>query len=301
MLALLTLVAQAQPLVAVVVIDQEARDEGYALQLDGWLVEDALPVDVEAGEEVALVDPDGRVEPLGVAVGEAWEVTGPRGEAWMSRLGDDVRTDMIAVRGDTRGIERLADELGADVVHRGGVTYLTGPELLFDVPWASRVERIDEVRYVRADDLVEVRDAPTRPRVPRRAAVAAAPIAIPAPVAAPAPRAAPAVVAARVVPPAPVTTATTAAREAEDRLEVVRERYAGTYLCRDVVLALHASGVYQVAGDQGSWTVGAPGVIRMYGPNGELWYRAAFDEARHCRDVWTPVGATLDGPARKRR
>ena len=88
----------SEALVAVVVVDQEARESGYALALDGFLIDDALPVDVVEGDELVLVDPAGRTEPLDVAMGEAWEITGSDGEAWMSTLEEEVRTDVIAVR-----------------------------------------------------------------------------------------------------------------------------------------------------------------------------------------------------------
>lgn len=74
-LLLLLAVANAQPLVAIVVVDQEARESGYTLQLDGWLVEDALPVDVAEGELISLVDPDGRIEPLDLVPGEGADGT----------------------------------------------------------------------------------------------------------------------------------------------------------------------------------------------------------------------------------
>ena len=109
-------VALSDPLVAVVVVDQEARESGYALEIDGWLVDDALPVDVAEGEALQLVAPDGHTEPLDLAPGEAWEVTGPKGEAWMSLLDDEIRTDLIAVKGDARAIDALAKSLDADLV-----------------------------------------------------------------------------------------------------------------------------------------------------------------------------------------
>jgi hypothetical protein len=306
-------VAQAQPLVAVVIIDQEARDHGYALELDGLLVHDALPIDVVEGEVVSVVDPLGQVAPLGVAMGEAWEVTGPQGEAWMSILDEDVRTDMIAVRGHRRAVARLAEALGAEVTERDGISYLSARDVLYDAPWVEDIDlaRIEELSYVRVDEVIpSTRTLPTRHRPVRR--VEAQTVLAAAATARTAVQSAEAVglLKATEVTQSGETSTPEQPSEAElalvqqrldrlellDRLDADRERYAGLHLCRDSMLFLHPSGIYQLAGDQGEWRVGAPGVVRMFGPNGELWYRAAIEADRsYCRDVWTDSAALNAG------
>jgi len=312
--------AHAQPLVAVVVVDEEAREHGYALELDGWLVDDALPIDVVEGDVVQLVGPDGAAHPLDVAAGEAWEITGPQGEAWMSALQEDVRTDLIAVRGDRASVDALATTLGAEVLVRDGVTYLSGRDVLLDAPWVDDpvAQRVREVRLVRVDE-ASVAEQPGRSRAAlarpasRRGVVGnqAAPTAAPLPVIEPATPAK-----AAVAPPVAAVAAPTAAVDevppgpsvessiATDlsRVEHDRERYAGLYLCRGTPLLLHPAGVYLLGEHQGSWHVGAPGVVRLQGPEGELWYRAAVEPDRaFCRELWAELEPADEGFSRQRR
>ncbi len=284
--------ADAKPAVALVILDPEAREEGYALTLDGWRIDDALPVEVARGEAISLVDPDGRAEPLDVAGGEAWEIAGPKGEAWMSLLEEEIRTDVVLVQGDRRAIAALAVELGAELATAGEFTVLSAPGLLFDLPWVEGVDRrqIERLRYVRVDEggreapapVAPVRTALGRRELPRPSRVSAPVAATPTAAAVPERRAA--------VPAAPLTVSPPAPDPgfaAEARSERDREHYSGTYLCRDTLLVLDPSGVYAVGADRGVWSVGAPGVVRMYGPNGQLWYRAAFEPAGvSCRAVW---------------
>jgi len=324
---LLALAHAADPLVAVVVIDQEARESGYALQLDGFLVDDAIPLDVVDGDELLLVDPDGRAEPLDVAVGEAWEITGPEGEAWMATLDEEVRTDLIAVKAPYRTVKRLAEALSAEVKVSDGVTYLAAPEVLYDLPWVEGLDtrRLEEVRYVRVDELVDD-DAPVRmvrKGVARRAPAVAS-VAVPEPAvdpvpapmaAAPAVASVPAPVVAAARPlantwtaapepePEPVVPVIAPVSDAQLAHEAQLEAYAGLYLCRDQQLFLHPAGIYVFAGQRGEWHVGAPGIARLEGPDGELWYRAAIEPERgFCREVWTEADVLRgQAPQEKRR
>ncbi len=318
LLAIVTL-AHAQPLVAVVVVDEEAREHGYVLELDGWLVDDALPIDVVEGDVVQLVGPDGAAHPLDVAAGEAWEITGPQGEAWMSALQEDVRTDLIAVRGDRASVDALATTLGAEVLVRDGVTYLSGRDVLLDAPWVDDpvAQRVREVRLVRVDEAsvakqpVRSRAALARPASHRGVVgTKPAPVAAPAPVletVAPVKAAAPSV--AEVAAPTPPVDEVPPRPSAESsiasdlsRVEHDRERYAGLYLCRGTPLLLHPAGVYLLGEHQGSWHVGAPGVVRLQGPEGELWYRAAVEPDRaFCRELWAELEPADEGFSRPRR
>ncbi len=300
-------VAHAEPVVAIVVVDEAAREQGFALQLDGWLVEDALPVDVQEGETLHLVDADGRRELLDVAAGEAWEISGEGGEAWMSVLGEDVRTDLVAVVGDAEAVIDLATDLGVDVFREGQRYYLKGDGVLFDVPWtrARLASTIREVGLVGTDEvLTNERSAhpPVRPEgahdlpryVPARPVVASRthlagptvttlprPLAEVAPVAAPEPAPVP----AREVQeePQPAVALVDSGRT----VSLDGEAYAGQYRCRDEMLWLHPAGVFAFRGVTGTWTVSAPGVVRMYDHEGQLLAKAAIEADRHfCREAW---------------
>lgn len=295
MLAWISAVAFADPLVAVVVIDQAAREEGYALELEDLVVEDALPIDVAEGEHVRIVDPDGRRHPLDVAPGEAWEVSGPRGEAWMSRLGEEVRTDVLVVRGDADAIVSLARALDADVRREDGRVYLVADGILFAAPWAQAdgLDRVDEVGFVRRDAAV---DPGAARRAPRR--IPAAPVAIGV-VAPPAVASRPshrfgsdggspmmglerALLAADAAPTRPVAPVAPTGRPAA----LDARPYLGSWLCADGSVLFLSSGGFAAAGVRGTWFVSSPGVVRLF-VHGMPWGRAAFlGDRPYCRVVW---------------
>lgn len=307
MIAWLASVALADPLVAVVVVDEAAREEGYALQLEDLVLYEALPVAVGEGEEVRIVDPSGVRHALDVAPGEAWEITGPKGEAWMSRIGEEVRTDVLLVRGDDDAVGTLAEALGAEVVVEGEQTWLVGTDILFEAPWVGSegLEKLAEVGLVRAEPVetpAEPRGSvpPPRPVVVRQAvrAVAPAPVEAPpvaAPVAAAPVAQAPVPVAAAVAVRAPerraarvVEEPAAPAPEPADRTAVLDpEAYVGLYLCGDGTgLLLDPSGVFLHPHGSGEWYVSAPGVVRML-VDGATWKRAAIEtDRRYCRAVW---------------
>jgi hypothetical protein len=282
----LVLAAQAAPLVAVVVVDRAARDEGYALALEDVLVDDALPIEVGAGELVQIVDPDGGRHDLDVAAGEAWEVSGARGEAFMSRIGEDIRSDVVRIDGDRAAVRAIAAELGAEVLEAGGQTWLVRSDLLFDVPWVES-DRIDEIALVRADAVLPTR--PTRATRPGRPApppsTRAVPPVVDAVVAtpvAPAPSAAPAA-AAPVTSVPPVAPGAPPVRQ---RQGLDPEPYLGLYLCGNTTLYLAGGGAFAGAGRVGTWDVSAPGVVHLFADGGAV-ARAAIEVDRHfCRAIW---------------
>lgn len=308
LLAVLASSALADPLVAIVIVDEEARDRGYGLVLEDVVVDDALPVDVAEGEHVQIVDPGGQRFELDVAPGEAWQVAGPKGEAWMSRIGADVRSDVIRVRGDGDVVRALAEELGAELHTVDGDFWLVRDEVLFDLPWSETegLERLRGVRLVGASEPLPT-DAPPPPRPASAArplahapavrpsavavaapAVAAAPVAarraeeLPraAPPAAPDPFAdPPATVAPAEVPPAEVAPEVRATLDPAD--------YVGLYLCGDdTVLNLAPGGRFAGRGVTGDWYVAAPGVVRMQRAGADV-LRASIEVERHfCRAVW---------------
>jgi hypothetical protein len=290
-------VAFADPLVAVVVIDEAAREQGYALELEDLVVDDALPIDVAVGEHVQIVDPDGQRFELDVEPGEAWEVTGPQAEAWMNRIGEDVRSDVLVVRGAPDAIRSLADALDAEVRHENGQTLLIHEGILFAAPWAKMtgLDRIDEVSLVRAPTAiggpvrrVTLHRAPAvvRPRVavPRTPSVPKAPI---TPKVAPPVPALPAPVVTIDVAPAPTEDSTPVPKATPARRDPLDpSRYFGAWLCSDGNVAILSAGGFAAAGVQGSWRVSAPGVVRLE-VEGALFGRVAFGgEGDYCRAVW---------------
>ncbi|MCB9675526.1 MAG: hypothetical protein H6737_10445 [Alphaproteobacteria bacterium] len=298
LLLFLASAAFAEPLVAVVVVDQEAREQGYALEIDGWLVNDALPVDVAKGEVLRLVDPAGRTEELDLAPGEAWEVTGPDGEAWMSLLDDEIRTDLIAVRGPAEAIGALAKSLDARIEVREGVVYLKGDDILLDAGWVDDelALQVDEVTFVR----VRVREDDAQPARPAgRPAIAAVPAVLPVavPAVAPTPVAAPEIAAPAADPVIDPRERTRGRAKPEPKRpppgrvvgEAAWEAYAGRHMCRGEMMWLHPDGTYGFRGVVGYWQVVSPGIVRLESLEHELWWRAAIEPTTgHCRDAWSP-------------
>ncbi len=316
-LSALVSTASADPLVAVVVVDQEAREEGYVLEIDGWLIEDALPIDVAEGESLELIDPSGHVEPLDVRPGEAWEVTGPRGEAWMSLLDDEIRTDLIAVKGSVESVDALAEALDADILLAEGTVYLKARDVLLDAAWvedelALQIDQVELVRVRKADKGDEDGKLPSaaRPRPARRTASiaastwtrpVAAPVSVAEPVNAPvetevsggsAAAGAPDTSAEPVAPAPEVDEAVEPARAVGEAAYLA---YAGDYQCRNETLWLNAGGTWVFRGVSGTWRMVSPGVVRMESWAGELWWRAGIQEG-HCRDVWSPMGEGFTPP-----
>jgi hypothetical protein len=237
----------------------------------------------------------------------------------MSALEEEVRTDRIAVRGSARAIEALARSLGAEVIEHEGVTYVHGHEVLLDAPWVADpvAQRVREVRFVPVDDGAEER-VDSEPEPPRRP-VALRAVAVPT-VAQPAPKGvesamvgdatptSPTLVKVEEPPAVPVDEGAEekvaeAPQPAPETVELDQlERYAGLYLCRDTPLYLHPAGVYLLGEHQGSWRVSSPGVVRLLGPDGELWYRAAIEADRSfCRELWTELTPVDGRSSRKRR
>ncbi len=295
--------AQADPVVAIVAIDEAAREQGYALQLDGWMVEDALPIDVVEGETVHLVDADGRKELLDVAAGEAWEVSGHAGDAWMSVLGEDVRTDLVAIVGDPAAVVDLATDLGVDVFREGQRYYLKGDDVLFAVPWtkARLASTIREVGLVGTDEVLEHETRASPPLRPADAHalprfVPAAPpartgrSAIPRPLAEVAPLASLGALPSAAPPPRHPDLPQAVPTErphADPNVSLDPEAYAGRYRCRNELMWLHPAGVFSFRGTTGTWRVSAPGVVRMYDHEGQLLARAAVEPERgFCREAW---------------
>jgi hypothetical protein len=211
----------------------------------------------------------------------------------MSKIGEEVRTDVIEVRGSADAVAELADALGAEVKARGDRVWLVRDDILFDAPWVGDEERasVDEVRFVPVEPEVQVQTAPSavapRPVVralaPTRAGVAVSlesALSAPAPADGPAPASISDILAAVEAPPAPVAVAPTTPVELDPLA------YVGLYLCGDgTMLLLSSGGHFSHSRAVGEWKVSAPGVVRLE-VGGKLWGRAGIDVAeRHCRAV----------------
>ncbi len=289
-LSLLVSAALAAPQVAVVVVDLEAREEGYALALEDLVFEDALPVDVVEGDRVMVVDPDGGRHPLDVAPGEAWVVSGPEGEAWMARIGEEIRTDVLLVRGDADAVRGFAEAMGAEVRIDEDQVWLVGRDLLFQAPWAEArgLHRLDDVAFVPVG-----REPPPGAVAAVDPAVGGSRRSVSAPARVLLDRSPDAVRGsegeARVleVTPAPEPEAPIEEEVRSERDPLDPGPYVGLYHCADgQPLALQPGGTFAVAGGSGDWSVSAPGVVHLHLAGGG-GLRAAIETDRHyCRAVW---------------
>jgi hypothetical protein len=152
---------------ALVVVDARARNEGWVLEVADIVLEDALPVDVEPGETLHVLGPDGTVD-LTPQSGEIWTVSGPEGELWMGLLDDDIRADVVQVRGPTDALEALARTLDAELVDHEGTHWLVREDILLDLPWVEEDAAFD----LDAVDVVEVGTAVPEARKSRPPSVA---------------------------------------------------------------------------------------------------------------------------------
>lgn len=90
------------------VVDEDARNAGIAVEVSGERHSGALPVAIPEGAEAAVVRPGG-VEPIAVEPGELVEVVGASGEL---RHRDTPR-DQIWVGGDEASVTAFAEMIGA--------------------------------------------------------------------------------------------------------------------------------------------------------------------------------------------
>ena len=252
-----------------------------------------------------LVDPDGRTEPLDLAAGEAWEISGPQGEAWMSLLDEEIRTDLLAVRGSPSAVEALAEHLEAEVLSDGSTTWLSAPDILLNAPWVedSRAAAITEVSLVRVEESLSAE----QPSTPSAGAAAAVPRVPPSRLPA---DAMPTSEAPTALPEAPAKALRGSTRACADKTPTVArpaaaelvdgwqdhdlaaagmEAYAGTHLCGDDVLWLHPAGSFAVRGISGTWSVSAPGVIKMERAGQIEFLGSIHPDTGYCRAVWVPL------------
>ncbi|AKF07153.1 hypothetical protein [Sandaracinus amylolyticus] len=127
---------------AVLLLDEDARAAGIALEVGGETVESALPVPVAVDDEAYLVRPEGR-ERLALAPGELVEIRGPDGEVQRGA----VDADRFVITGTHAGALSLGEMLGARVEPLSGARYaLHAP----GVTWVAALLHDVEVEGVRA-------------------------------------------------------------------------------------------------------------------------------------------------------
>jgi len=150
-LLLAFLAADAPP--AIVVVDAEARAEGWVLEISGVVLEDALPVDVDVdeGERVHVLGPGAVDEVLSPHAGEVWEVQGAQGELVLWLVNEDVHADVVKVNGTKDAVTALAEEVGAEVVWEHETAWLAREDILFDLPWVTSGVALDVDAVVLVD------------------------------------------------------------------------------------------------------------------------------------------------------
>ncbi|UJR80266.1 hypothetical protein [Sandaracinus amylolyticus] len=173
-LLLLTLGSCAAPdaeETALLLLDEDARAAGIALEVAGETVESALPVPVAIDDDAYVVRPDGR-ERLALVPGELVEIHGADGDV---RRGA-VEPDRLVITGTQAGALSLGEMLGARVeplsdaryaLHAPGVTWIAallhGVELdgvraasSFEQALAASDQTWRDRTPVTLDDVVEV-------------------------------------------------------------------------------------------------------------------------------------------------
>lgn len=107
-----------------VLVDEEARQAGIGVEVEGERHEGSLPVAVPEGAGVTVLRGDD-AEPIAVAPGELVEVVGPAGE--LRRR--EVPRDQLLLAGDEATVNALAEMVGGRATRRADGTWaVDGPD-----------------------------------------------------------------------------------------------------------------------------------------------------------------------------
>lgn len=139
-----------------VLLDADALDAGWAVEVDGRVVSTALPVPLWYEGGATLIAPDGASEEEEVFGGELLLVEGADGELDWLAIGTDVAPDVVLVEGTEDAAFELADQAGAEVLELDGAWQLSGRELLEELCYAKEPDGLVGVRP--SWDVVEVLD-----------------------------------------------------------------------------------------------------------------------------------------------
>jgi hypothetical protein len=131
-----------------ILLDQEARAARVEVEVDGRPFGGALPIEVQAGGEVLLVTPVERRR-LAIAPATLYEARGWPVAVVPSRLGEDVRTDLVDVDGPAARVRDLGSALGAGTPEPWvGHWRLQGADVLVRLAWMGDLPDISAVAAI---------------------------------------------------------------------------------------------------------------------------------------------------------
>jgi len=137
-----------------VLLDAEALDAGWAVDVDGAITDGALPI-ATWSDEVVLIAPDDGVEFVELYSGELLLVQGAGGSLEVTEPGVDVARDTVFVEGSEDAAWDLADQVGADVVELEGEWELHAPDLIEELCWAEEPRDLRALRPARDAEILE--------------------------------------------------------------------------------------------------------------------------------------------------
>ena len=111
------------------VVDQQARDAGFAIEAAGTVSDAKLPLAFDASQRVSLVGPDTE-ESLEADPGELVYVHGENAEVTRLVIGQDVDADRVWVEGSREAADELALRLGGALRLDGDRWQLAAPDAL---------------------------------------------------------------------------------------------------------------------------------------------------------------------------
>ncbi|MCP4808063.1 MAG: hypothetical protein GY884_22190 [Proteobacteria bacterium] len=124
-------------------LDGEALDAGWLVEVEGEPLSTALPV--QEGDAPILLAPDGLPEEFEFYPDEITLVSGPEGDVDWLVLGDDIATDAVEVVGDEATAADIAEQLGGpfDQVD-SGIWLLEAPDILLELTWVAEPDGLYE-------------------------------------------------------------------------------------------------------------------------------------------------------------
>lgn len=135
-----------------VLLDADAREAGFALEIEGEVTASALPVAISDEVRVVLVGPEGR-RTLSVSPGELVHVVGEDGEVESLEIGEEVDPGRLQLESTREAATALADALGAEVVEtEDGMFELRGEDLLDAAGEAETPEGLIAISPVAPED-----------------------------------------------------------------------------------------------------------------------------------------------------
>ena len=149
-----------------VVVDQQARSEGFAIESGGMVSDATLPLAFDATRGASLVGPNTE-EPLTADPGELVFVHGEDATVRRFVIGQDIHTDRVRVDGSREAADELARRLGGELTDDGGRWRLVAPDALVESAGESAPPGLLGLEPVAIDDTTapgpwEQTDTPSR-------------------------------------------------------------------------------------------------------------------------------------------